>query len=246
MCGDTPRYAEKMATHLAHFGIDVMAQSKYDKLAEELELDRNKNFVFIIIVGERQEPAARGGRRTREPAQPGQLVLHELGAAGAAGHARGDKTEVEQKDSPSWQKMAKLVAGLNTDSYLKQKAPRALLGAAKARKVYGGDDEAVGGTRTFWTWRATRRSRRSGCSAEPKLALQTGLLATHPVAVALRPHDERTPLCLVKALQAGTSCALHSDAVRTGAAHPLLAGLLMIGHVLRGDLEDREVVQVYV
>merc|ERR1712048_1109937 len=32
--------------HLAHFGIDIMKQTKYDKSVEEMEIAANKDFIF--------------------------------------------------------------------------------------------------------------------------------------------------------------------------------------------------------
>jgi len=131
---------KNLGAHLAHFGIDVMAQEKYDKSVEELEVARNKNFVFGMIV--------ESGRSLTHVAGAGLVGFDNLGNSCYVNSilqtllAMPEVTEryQEPKDEGEFaQQMAKLVAGTCTERYVKQKALSVEQDAAKAREVYGDD-----------------------------------------------------------------------------------------------------------
>ena len=62
---------KNLAAHLAHFGIDIMKQEKFDKTLNEMEIDLNKDFIYGAII--------ESGKKLEHVCGPNLIGLVNLG-----------------------------------------------------------------------------------------------------------------------------------------------------------------------
>jgi len=141
---------KNLGKHLAHFGIDVMKQEKYDKSVEEMEIDANKNYVFGAII--------ESGKKLEHVCGPNLIGLVNLGNSCYMNsvlqtvlsmpevhekYFNAQKMVVEAAPRESGNdfvtQFTKLVVGTSTDRYIKQRDESAAQDAARGKMEFGDD-----------------------------------------------------------------------------------------------------------
>eukprot|EP01083_Nonionella_stella_P019524 54221_1 len=141
---------KNLATHLAHFGIDIMAQEKYDKSVEEMEIDANKNFIFGAII--------ESGKKLEHVAAPELIGLANLGNSCYVNsvlqsilsipqiqqrYAKNADAIIAAAPSESGNdfvtQFTKLTQAILSDRYIKQRDENTKMNLAKAKQKYGNE-----------------------------------------------------------------------------------------------------------
>merc|ERR1712048_51356 len=142
---------KNLAQHLAHFGIDIMAQEKYDKSVEEMEIAANKNFIFGAII--------ESGKKLEHVCDKGLIGLVNLGNScymNSVLQTVLSIDEVQKKyfdastdilnagdtkngDNDFVLQFAKLMRGTLTTRYIEQRDKNLALNMEKAKEKYGAE-----------------------------------------------------------------------------------------------------------